>query len=64
MVSDGVVDAGKNKNMGDNWLIYFLRNIKSTNPNEIANKILDKALEIQDGNVEDDMTVLVTKICS
>ena len=64
MVSDGVVDAGKNKNMGDNWLIYFLKNIKSTNPNEIANKILDKALEIQDGNVEDDMTVLVTKICS
>ena len=64
MVSDGILDAGKNNNLGDNWLIYFLQNIKTTNPKEIANLILDRALEIQDGVVEDDMTVLVTKVCS
>ena len=64
MVSDGILDAGKNKNLGDNWLIYFLKQIKTTNPKEIANLILDRALEIQEGSVEDDMTVLVTKICS
>ena len=64
MVSDGILDAGKNNNLGDNWLIYFLKEIKTTNPKEIANLILDRALEIQDGVVEDDMTVLVTKICS
>ena len=64
MVSDGILDAGKNNNLGDNWIIYFLRKIKTTNPKEIANLILDRALEIQNGVVEDDMTVLVTKICS
>ncbi len=64
MVSDGILDAGKNNNLGDNWLIYFLQKINTTNPKEIANEILDRALEIQDGVVEDDMTVLVTKICS
>ena len=63
MVSDGILDAGKNNNLGDNWLIYFLQKIKTTNRKEIANLILDRALEIQDGVVEDDMTVLVTKVC-
>lgn len=64
MVSDGILDAGKNKNLGDNWLIYFIQKIDTTNPKEIANLILDRAIEIQDGNVEDDMTVLVTKVCA
>lgn len=64
MVSDGIVDAGKNKDFGDNWLIYFLQNIETTNPKEISNLVLDRALEIQMGEVEDDMTVLVTKIYS
>ena len=49
MVSDGILDAGKNNNLGDNWFIYFLQKIKTTNPKEIANLILDRALEIQDG---------------
>ncbi|HSQ88624.1 stage II sporulation protein E [Romboutsia sp.] len=64
MVSDGILDAGKNNNMGDDWLIYFLKSIDTTNPKKIANLILDRALEIQDGIVEDDMTVLVTKVYS
>ncbi|MEG1284402.1 MAG: stage II sporulation protein E [Romboutsia sp.] len=64
MVSDGIIDAGKNKNLGDNWLIYFLQKIDTTNPKEISNMILDRALDIQCGEVEDDMTALVTKICA
>jgi stage II sporulation protein E len=62
MVSDGILDAGKNNNLGDNWLIDFMHKVNNTNPKEIANLILDRALEIQNGIVEDDMTVLVTKI--
>ena len=61
--SDGIIDAGKNKNLGDNWVIYFLKNLKTTNPKEISKEILNKALDIQENNVEDDMTVLVTKMC-
>ena len=64
MVSDGIVDAGKNNDFGENWLIYFLKKLTTTNPKEIANQILDRALELQLGSVEDDMTVLVTKVIS
>ena len=64
MVSDGIVDAGRNNNLGDNWLIYFLKNIETTNPKEISNLILDRALELQALQIEDDMTALVTKICT
>ena len=64
MVSDGIVDAGKNNNFGENWLIYFLKKLETTNPKEIANQILDRALELQLGEVDDDMTVLVTKVIS
>ena len=63
MVSDGILDAGIKNNLGDNWLIYFLKELSTSNPKEIADKILDRALEIQNQIVEDDMTVLVTKIC-
>lgn len=63
MVSDGILDAGKNKNMGENWLIYFLKEINTTNPKEIANLILDKAFDMQGEKIDDDMTVLVTKMC-
>ena len=64
MVSDGIVDAGKNNDFGENWLIYFLKKLNTTNPKEIANQILDRALELQLGEVDDDMTVLVTKVIS
>ena len=64
MVSDGIVDAGKNNDFGENWLIYFLKKLTTANPKEIANQILDRALELQLGDVEDDMTVLVTKVTS
>lgn len=62
MVSDGIIDAGKNNNLGDNWLIYFLKKLETTNPNEMANAILDRALELQSNSIEDDMTALVTRI--
>ena len=64
MVSDGIVDAGKNNDFGENWLIYFLKKLTTANPKEIANQILDRALELQLGDVEDYMTVLVTKVTS
>ena len=64
MVSDGIVDAGKNNDFGENWLIYFLKKLNTNNPKEIANQILDRALELQLGAVDDDMTVLVTKVIS
>lgn len=62
MVSDGIIDAGKNKNLGDNWLIYFLKSIDTSNPKDISKEILNRALDIQNNNIYDDMTVLVSKV--
>ena len=62
MVSDGIIDAGKNNNLGDNFLIYFLKNLDISNPKDISKEILNRALDIQNNNIYDDMTVLVSKV--
>lgn len=62
MVSDGIIDAGKNNDIGENWLIYFLKNLNIYDPKEIIDKIIDRALELQLNKIEDDMTVMVTKV--
>lgn len=62
MVSDGIIDAGKNKNLGDNWLIYFLKELEENNPRGISKAVLNKAFDIQNENIQDDMTVLVSKV--
>ncbi|KXZ40591.1 stage II sporulation protein E [Alkalithermobacter thermoalcaliphilus JW-YL-7 = DSM 7308] len=62
MVSDGIIDAGKDKDLGENWLYTVLEKIEKTSPKEIANIILDKALDLLDNQPIDDMTVVVTKI--
>lgn len=62
MVSDGIIDAGKNNDIGENWLIYFLKKLNTYDSKEMIDKIIDRALELQLNKIEDDMTVMVTKV--
>ncbi|SHJ99007.1 stage II sporulation protein E [Tepidibacter formicigenes] len=62
MVSDGIIDAGKDKHLGENWLYTVIEKIDKTSPSEMSKVILDEALKLVDGNAQDDMTVMVTKI--
>jgi len=62
MTSDGVVDAFKGSENNDKALIKFLQEIKSINPQQIADNILNEAYDICNGNPGDDMTVLVAKV--
>lgn len=58
MLSDGIVDAfGEEEN-----LTRFLKNLPSSNPQELADKILNRAKRQQQNYPKDDMTVLVGKI--
>lgn len=61
MVTDGVLDCihegDKEKFMED-----IIMQIKTNNPSEIANYILEKAIEQNDHTAKDDMTVLVAGI--
>ena len=58
MLSDGIVDAfGEEEN-----LTKFLKDLPASNPQELADKILNRAKRQQQNYPKDDMTVLVGKI--
>ena len=58
LCSDGINDAfGSDSQFRD-----FLLTIKSVNPQEVADKILERALANNNGYAVDDMTCLVVKI--
>ncbi|AKL93639.1 stage II sporulation protein E [Clostridium aceticum] len=60
MVSDGILEV--NKEEGEQWLEEFLASVETRNPQDLADRILEKALHLNNNKVKDDMTVLVTKI--
>jgi len=58
LVTDGITDGFNNM---DNLLDY-INNLTNTNPQELAEKIIEKTLEINQNIAKDDMTVLVAKV--
>jgi stage II sporulation protein E len=61
MLTDGVIDSNveyKNKEL---WIKYLLEDIEITNPQKIADIILNEAIDNTYGKVKDDMTVVVCK---
>lgn len=58
MVTDGVIDCVPDIEK-EQYLKEYILNIKSNNPQEIANSVLNHALELNGGMPKDDMTVLV-----
>ena len=62
-MSDGILDVDKNNIGSYYWLEEYLR-YADTNPSALAKDILDKAVSLSGGKVNDDMTVLVPEIYS
>jgi stage II sporulation protein E len=62
MMTDGVYDAYKKCSENSEFIESFIEQIKSKNPQEIADIILDKAYELEGRSASDDMTVLVAKV--
>ena len=60
MMSDGVSDAGIEEK--ENWVVDTLKEIKSRNPQTIADTLMEEAIERYGNTVADDMTVLVSKL--
>lgn len=58
MLSDGVLDA-LSQGIGEEMLPEIIGRTEYTNPNEIANQVLAYCLKQSNGQVRDDMTVLV-----
>lgn len=62
MVTDGVLDSSDEIiKHNDQWLEKALQDIKSNNPQDIADYILQRAKDNAKGDIQDDMTVLVSK---
>ena len=58
LCTDGINDSFSE----ENEFCDFINNINSLNPQEVADKILNKALENNQGVAIDDMTVIVAKV--
>lgn len=58
MVSDGISEACQRGPHRENWIANFLRRQSTAHPQEIADKLLQQALEMAGGQARDDMTVL------
>lgn len=62
MCSDGILDSNveyKNKEL---WLKYLLEDIEISNPQKIADIILNEAVDNNFGKVKDDMSIIVFKL--
>ena len=62
-LSDGILDINKESLGKYNWLEEYLVSA-SKDPKQLAEDILDKATELSDGKIKDDMTVVVSKVYS
>lgn len=61
MLSDGILDSNveyKNKEL---WIKYLLEDMSVSNPQKIADIILNEAIDNTFGKVKDDMSVIVGK---
>ena len=58
LCTDGINDSFSD----ENEFCDFINNINSLNPQEVADQILNKALENNQGVAIDDMTIIVAKV--
>ena len=62
MCSDGVIDSNveyKNKAL---WVKYLLEDIQNTNPQKVADLVLNESVDNNFGKVKDDMSILTFKL--
>ena len=62
MMSDGIFEGPRHVENYDQWMKRKIREIETNDPQEIADIIMEEVIRTRAGNIEDDMTVIVTKI--
>lgn len=60
MITDGIQESGDRRE--GEWIVDALREIKSRNPQQIADELMERAKLRNNGSIVDDMTVLVSKV--
>ncbi|MGE5417599.1 MAG: stage II sporulation protein E [Acidobacteriota bacterium] len=62
MVTDGVLDPGKNMQDGEVWMRRLLSETREKDPHRLAERIVNKALEVSKGVPKDDITAICCRI--
>ncbi|WP_424511386.1 stage II sporulation protein E [Scopulibacillus darangshiensis] len=62
MMSDGVFDGPKHVENKEAWIKRKIRELKTENPQDIADLLMEEVIRTRGGLIEDDMTVVVSKI--
>ncbi len=61
MVTDGITEIKKGS-LNKDWILNFLSDLKSSNPDFIAQSLIKEAIFLSDNKIKDDMTVIVSKV--
>lgn len=66
MITDGISDCNKDKDnsISNEWIVEYLKELKSPTPKDVAEGIIEKAKKFCNGRIKDDMTVVVSKVYS
>ena len=62
MCTDGIIDANQEYINKELWVKYLLEDISSDDAQQIANMIVNEAVDHQFGMQKDDMSVIVAKV--
>ncbi|MEX3715647.1 stage II sporulation protein E [Cytobacillus horneckiae] len=62
MMSDGVFEGPKHVENFDLWMKRKITELKTDDPQEVADLIMEEVIRSRSGHIEDDMTVVVSKV--
>ncbi|MBD1383183.1 stage II sporulation protein E [Metabacillus arenae] len=62
MMSDGIFEGPKHVENHDLWMKRKIKDMQTDNPQEIADLIMEEVIRTRGGKIEDDMTIVVSKI--
>jgi stage II sporulation protein E len=62
MMSDGIFESPKSVENQEIWLKRKIKELQTTNPQDIADLILEEVIRTSNGEIRDDMTIVVSKI--
>ncbi|MCA1032824.1 stage II sporulation protein E [Bacillus timonensis] len=62
MMSDGIFEGPKHVENYDVWMKRKIKELQTEDPQEVADLIMEEVIRTRAGQIEDDMTVVVTKI--
>ena len=62
MMSDGIFDGVSHIENHDVWIKRKIKELKTNDPQEVSELLLEEVVRVNGGEIEDDMTIVVARI--